>query len=215
MLQPMRTGTAPDVAPRARRARTGGLGGALLGVTALVLAACGGGSSEPQFVFEDTPWRELTLVPLAAFRENRLTSAAEETLPEPVLFNLIRAQVFDPSEEPLISDWNTLIHIAARGEGEWRDGVRYFLAYEVIESPTSGECTVRIHLIEGLPFDPARPPVAIYGGTSRIGDASVEGPPVTGASECIIDATKRAFSALMADARFAPGWSLGPPDHAG
>jgi hypothetical protein len=188
---------------------------ALTFLAALLLASCGGGSSEPQFDFVGSVYPEITIVPLAAFRENRLTNATEETLPSAVIFNRVKADASTARDTPLFSDWDTLIHIAARGEGEWRDSVRYFLAYEIIESPTSGECTVRIHVIEGLPFDPTRAPVGIYSGTSRIGDPSLDGPPVTGPSECIIDATKRALNALFGDVWFDEGWSLGPPEHGG
>jgi hypothetical protein len=158
----------------------------------------------------------VTLVPLAALRANRTTTAEDETFPEPVIFNRLKELAFaDPQDDPLVSDWDTLIRIAERGDGEWRDLVRYFLAYEVTETPSTGECTVTIHVIEGLPFDPARPPVGSYTASASMGELDRDGNVIATRSECIAEATHRAMNALLGDAWFDPGWTRGPPAHGG
>ncbi|MCA9316207.1 MAG: hypothetical protein KDB73_12025 [Planctomycetes bacterium] len=181
----------------------------------VLLAACGGGgsSSKSPFDFDRSDYPGIVIVPLAAMQERRPTESFSERVPYSGLFNTVRPAADTASDDPFMMDWDTLLGLEAnRGTNEL-DVVRYFLAYEVVESPSAGTCTVIVHVIEGLPFDPTRPPVQSFMGTATYGTQHRAGFTISTPNECADEAAWLAGEAIAASGFFENGWSSGPPDH--
>lgn len=186
----------------------------------LLLAACGsgGGGEDPNphgFRFDISDYNQVVVVPLAAFREDRPTDGDADGSVQSALFGRIRTEATNARDIPFQADWDTLLGLHANGRPDDRIPTRFFLAYEVEHDPTSGACTVRIHVIEGLPYDPNRAPLATYEGSAMIGDVDRAGDPIGVPGQCSQEAAHVAFDALILGGHFAQGWSSGPPAHMG
>ena len=199
--------------PRPRPHASIPLGGILL----LLVAGCGGGGGDPgpRFDFERSDYPAIVIVPLAALQEGRPTASYDERRPATGLFNTVRPAADTATDEPFMMDWDTMLGLASNGMGDSRDVVRYYLAYEIVEEPTSGVCTVRVHVIEGLPFDPFRAPVRTFEASAMLGETHRAGFTITSPGECADEASWRAGEAIAASGFFEEGWSRGPPDHQG
>lgn len=180
----------------------------------LLVPACGGGGGERSpFDFDRSDYPGIVIVPLAAMQERRPTADFSERVPYTGLFNTVRPAADTASDDPFMMDWDTLLGLESnRGTNEL-DVVRYFLAYEVVDSPSAGTCTVLVHVIEGLPFDATRPPVQTFTGTAAYGSQHRAGFTITAPNECADEAAWLAGEAIAASGFFGNGWSSGPPDH--
>lgn len=189
-------------------------GRAVLALAASVLVACGGGGGRKSpFDFDRSDYPSIVIVPLAAMQDRRPTESYAERVPYSGLYNTVRPAADTPNDDPFMMDWDTLLGLEAnRGTNEL-DVVRYFLAYEVVDSPSAGTCTVIVHVIEGLPFDPDREPVQTFMGTATYGTQHRAGFTITSPNECADEAAWLAGEAIAAAGFFENGWSSGPPDH--
>lgn len=178
------------------------------------LAACGGSStSSTRFDFQRSTYPGICIVPLAAMQEGRMTSGNLERAPVSGIDNAVRAAADTATDTPFMMDWDTILGLASNGMGDDRDVVRYYLAYEITSSPTSNTCTVKVNVIEGLPFDPTRAPVAVFQASATIGEMHHAGFTIASEYECVDEAGYRVGNMIAASSFFAPGWSEGPPAH--
>ena len=195
-------------------------GAAAVPLLVLFLGACGGGGSslqappdDPGFDFERSTYPGIVVVPLAAMQEGRPTADYDERSPAVGIEDHVRDAADTARDRPFMMDWDTILGLASSGRGDQRDVVRYYLAYEVVHDPTAGTCTVTLHVIEGLPFDPFRAPVRNFQATAAFGEQHRAGFTITTPGECRDEAAHRAGEAIAASGFFEEGWSVGPPDH--
>ena len=187
----------------------------------LLLAACGSSSSSTDdgnpfgFDFDRFDYNGVVPVPLSAFREDRKTNGDDDAGVAAALFERVRADATNMTDIPFQGNWDMMLDLVSNGQPDDRIPMRFFLAYEVEHNPTAGTCTVRIHVIEGLPYDASRPALATYTGMATLGAMDREGQVITTPIECSEEATHVAFDALLLGAHFAEGWSRGPPAHLG
>ena len=186
-------------------------------VLGLVAAGCGSSSSSDDnpygFNFDRSDYNQVVAVPLAAFRENRPTNGDDDGGVEAALFARVRDDGTTMRDTPFQADWDTMIALVGNGRSDDRIPTRFFLAYEVEHNPTAGTCTVRIHVIEGLPFDPNRAALATYEGSAALGAMDRDGELITTEGQCSEEAAHVAFDALLLGGHFGEGWSVGPPAH--
>ena len=186
----------------------------------LLTAGCGSSGGDPAptnpfgFDFDRSDYPQIVTLPLAALREDRPTTVGEQDGGvQAALFQRVFDDAITPKDTPFDADWDTLYGLYRNGQGDPRVATRFFLAYEVVENPTAGTCTVTIHLIEGLPYDPDRPALATYMGSAMVGEIDRDGDPIDILAQCSELAAHRAFDALHAAGHFDEGWSSGPPAH--
>ncbi len=206
------------------REGTAGLADSLALVLGLVLtlglvAGCGsssGSGEDPNpygFNFDRSLYPQIVTVPRTAFEEDRMTNGDDDDGVAAALFDRIRADTMTPSDDPFHADWDTLIGLASNGRPDDRVVTRFFLVYEVEHNPTAGTCTVRIRVIEGLPYDPQRAPLATYEGSATLGAMDRDGEVISVPTQCSQEAAHVAFDALLLGGHFGEGWSEGPPAH--
>jgi hypothetical protein len=185
---------------------------ACMGGAALV-AGCGSSAAPASgFDFERFAYPGIVPVPRAAFEEGRPTTASDNTIASGPLIEELRTGADTPSDDPVLVDWNNLMGLVSNGQDD-RDVQRFYLVYDIESNPTSGQCTVTVRVIEGLPYDPARAPIATYSGTAALGEAHRDGSTITTTGQCENEAAHRAGEAILAGALFTDGWSLRPPSH--
>ncbi len=182
----------------------------------LVAAGCGS-SSDPNpnpfgFDFDRFAYPGIVVVPLDAYQQGRATNATDNTNATSPINQHVRGAADTADDDPFIADWDTLIGLAQNGRDD-RNVMRFYLAYEISTNPTSGQCTVTIHVFEGLPYDSARPSIATYMATVMFGEPHRDGFVITTPGECEDEAGHRAAVALAAGPHFANGWSTARPSH--
>ena len=181
-----------------------------------LLAACGSSGTPPTdhgFRFDISDYPGIVVLPLEAFREGRPTDAGDNTFVASPIIQRVRQGADTASDDPFIRDWDTMLGLASNGMGDDRHTTRFYLAYEVMSNPSSGMCTVTIHVIEGLPYDPMRAPLASYSASAMLGETHHDGFEIVTLAGCENEAAHRAAGVLLAAPHFDDGWSSGPPDH--
>ena len=180
-------------------------------VLVTVTSCGGGGSDDPDefgLDFDRFDYNAIAILPREAFEQARQTAPADQTVPTSRLRERIRDLATNSQDTPFLVDWNNYV-----GTGQSIHTIRYFVVYETTWSP-SGGCTLRVDIVEGLPWNPARPAVASYEVMVAVGEQHHEGSTISSESECLDEAADRVADAMdMAD-QFPMGWMRGPPQHA-
>lgn len=192
----------------------------LVGVLLLSFTACGGGgsSSAPapspfNFDFDRFSYPGIVVLPLATYQSGDPNPPGLDRFAESPIINAVRTAAANATDLPFLADWDTMRGLDANGYGDDRDVMRFYLAYEVSGSPSSNNCTVTIHVFEGLPYDPSRSAIATYAATVTYGDTHRDGSVINDPSLCEDEAAHRATQALIAGGHFAEGWSNAAPQH--